>query len=114
MRVAALAVAAALGGIAGWATTKPAFDPNVWAKADYWSGGRNPMADDLVRTGVLLGKSQAEVIDLLGPPPLTGYFSEWDVVYRLGPERSWLSLDSEWLVLRMKDGHVTDARLVRD
>ena len=72
------------------------------------------MADGLLRSRVLLGKSRIEVVGLLGEPPKTDYFSGWDMVYVLGPERGYFSIDSEWLVLRLRNDRVVEARLARD
>jgi hypothetical protein len=50
-----------------------------------------------------------------GKPSEEGYFREWDLVYWLGPERGYMSIDSEWMVLRLgKDGKVAECRIVRD
>ena len=48
-------------------------------------------------------------------PDKTEYFKEWDLVYWLGPERGFISIDSEWLVFRF-DGQkkVTDYKIMRD
>jgi hypothetical protein len=60
---------------------------------------RYRVADGLELTGRLNGKSRAEVLDLLGPPPPTDKFEDHGLVYVLGPERSWISLDYEWLLV---------------
>ena len=53
--------------------------------------------------------------DQIGEPPPTDYSSEWDLVYRLGDERGFVSIDSEWLVLRLgAAGRITQACLVTD
>lgn len=92
------------------------FDPILWSDtAQIESGVRLGMADRLLSDGVLVGRTRAEVVAMLGEPPPTGYFAEWDLVYWLGPERGYISIDSEWLVARLgSDGRVTEARLVRD
>jgi hypothetical protein len=55
------------------------------------------------------------VVALLGEPRRTRYFRQYDLVYWLGPERGMISIDSEWLVLRLdKRGRVTEERLVTD
>ncbi len=41
------------------------------------------MADWLLAKRTLAGKTRAEVVALLGEPPPTGYFREWDMVYWL-------------------------------
>lgn len=91
------------------------FDAADWqADATVGSGIRQAMADRLLARHMLIGKTRAEVINLLGTPPPTGYFAQWDFVYWLGPERGFISIDSEWLVIRLKVGRVVEARLVTD
>ena len=92
------------------------FDAAVWIDpSSQANGARLKMADRLVAQGVLRGKSRDMVTSLLGVPPPTDYFRDWDLVYYLGPERGWLSIDSEWLVVRFrKDDRVTEYRIVRD
>ena len=52
---------------------------------------------------------------MLGEPPTTEYFTDWNLVYNLGAERGFLSIDSEWLVLRTdQSGVVIQAAIVRD
>ena len=93
-----------------------AFDPAAWQdEGQVQRGVRLAMADRLVACGTLVRKSRAEVVGLLGEPPPTGYFADWDLVYWLGPERGFFGIDSEWLVLRLDaDGRVVDNRIVRD
>jgi outer membrane protein assembly factor BamE (lipoprotein component of BamABCDE complex) len=73
------------------------------------------MADRLVTRGTLLGKTREEVVELLGAPPSTEYFANWDLVYWLGPERGFIRIDSEWLVFQLDaNGRVNDNRIVTD
>ena len=73
------------------------------------------MIDDLMRQNLLDGKSREEVVGVLGPPDRTAKFRDWDLVYDLGPERSFIRIDSEWLLLRMDtNGRVTAARVTHD
>jgi hypothetical protein len=73
------------------------------------------MADRLVSCGTLRGKTRQQVIELLGDPSDEGYFRQFDLVYWLGPERGFMSIDSEWLVLRLgRDERVVECRIVRD
>ena len=61
------------------------------------------------------GRSRADIVALLGEPAKTDYFKDYDLVYWLGPERSPISMDSEWLVIRLDSlGRVSDVRLVTD
>jgi hypothetical protein len=73
------------------------------------------MIEWLVRSGRLDGLTRAEVVGLLGPPDGGPYFRDWDLVWWLGPERGLMSIDSEWLVVRIgSDGRVAEYRVVRD
>ena len=95
------------------------FVQKVWvSKSEDWSDTfklRHHMADWLLLTRRLVDKHKTDVIGLLGHPPETTYFSNWDLVYKLGQERGLFAIDSEWLVLRLNsNGIVTDARLVSD
>ena len=102
---------------------RKSFDPAAWKAA---AGGRTQdrtrQIDDLFASGTLDRRSRAAVLDLLGPddgPNGTrwgsGYFKDWESLYWLGSERGWLSIDSEWLVLRFDaGGDVAEYRIVRD
>lgn len=92
------------------------FDPVVWRdEIQIQKGVRLSMADQLIKQGTLRGMTRAKVVSLLGEPPATGYFKDWDLVYWLGYERAFISIDSEWLVVRLDaNGRVADYRIVRD
>ncbi len=92
------------------------FDADGWKQSEEVEGSpRLAMVDSLIESRKLEGKTQDEILALLGPPTDTSYFTDWDAVYWLGPERGWLRLDSEWLVLRFDDkGRVFEYQLVRD
>ncbi|WP_337661350.1 hypothetical protein [Erythrobacter sp. Alg231-14] len=91
------------------------FDSGDWRSADYWSGHRVQMIDHLLWSGQLNGLTKPQVIYLLGPETETSYFSEFDFVYSLGPERGFFSIDSEWLVINFdENGVVSTYQIVRD
>ena len=94
------------------------FEKNQWRAArqgnQYESTIRHRMADDLVASRALLGKSRAEVVDLLGEVTITDKWSDWDMAYLLGLERGFGAIDSEWLVLRLERDRVIDAKVTRD
>ena len=99
--IAGLALMAA--GIATFLHARPAstqFDAAAWKLgADPLYGSEAPrlrLADGLVRSRSLLGKSASELEAMLGP------------------ERSFVSIDSEWLVIKLADGRVSDVRIVTD
>jgi hypothetical protein len=88
----------------------------VWLQGEAASNGpRLRMADGLVRSEILLGKSRVEVEAMLGPPTATDKFRSSGLVYWLGSERGFMSIDSEWMTLEFdKTGKVREARIVTD
>ena len=110
--------ACALTAFVAWRAWFPGqpLDPVAWqADAEARTGVRLPMADRLLASDALIGKTRPEVVAWLGEPPRTGYFADWDLVYRLGIERGLFPIDSEWLVLRLDArGRVAEARIVTD
>jgi hypothetical protein len=92
-----------------------AWRENVQKKGYTNTSRRQRMADGLLRWNTLRGKTKAEVEAMLGPDSDSSYFREYDLVYWLGPERSFMRIDSEWLVIKFDDdGRVADVRLVTD
>jgi outer membrane protein assembly factor BamE (lipoprotein component of BamABCDE complex) len=94
------------------------FDQAAWldsARAYSRAAVRGCMVDDLLRKRPLYGMTRPQVQALLGVPPATDYFETYDLVYWLGPERGMISIDSEWLVIKLDTGgRVSDAHLVTD
>lgn len=73
------------------------------------------MVNDLLAKYLLLGRPQAGVIELLGPPQPKNGFTDYDMVYMLGPERQFISIDYEWLVIKLDAaGYVSDAAIATD
>ena len=97
---------------------RAAFDPVAWRGNARPNGDwptRLTMVDDLLERRLLRGATRDSVDRLLGRRDETSYFKDWDLVYRLGPERGLIRIDSEWLVVSFgADGRVRDARTVRD
>src|SRR5215212_8180343 len=110
----ALTAASAVGWFLAPAGTP--FDRAAWPdERQVQHGVRLKMADRIVATKMLTGKTRAQVVEMLGEPPPTGYFKSWDLVYYLGPERGFMGIDSEWLVVKLDgQGRVSDYRTVRD
>src|SRR4051812_16351163 len=101
LSIAVLAVIAALVVRWRWFPGQP-FDPVAWGdESRVDEGGRLGMADRLVARRTLLGMTRAEVVGMLGEPTNTAKFGAWDLVYWIGPERAFFSIDSEWLVIRL-------------
>ena len=98
-----------------WFRGEP-FDGSKWNdEARMRDNGRSRMADRLLARRSLRGKTKNEVLALLGIPRATEYFRDWDLVYWLGSERGFISIDSEWLVLKFNsEGRVSDAKIVTD
>ena len=100
-----------------WCFPGRSFDSELWQqnKLQLGSKVRLGMADRIVARHVLRGMTSSQVTDMLGKPPATDYFSQWDLVYWLGPERGFLSIDSEWLVVKLDQNEVVaDFKIVRD
>jgi len=95
------------------------FDSKGW-KANALDGSpmwptRLRTVDDLLKRHLLDRLSREELESLLGPGFHTNYFPDWDIAYRLGPERSFIRIDSEWLVIRLdSSAAVKEYRLTVD
>ena len=94
--------------------SRRAFDSDIWKR-----GNKNEirirMVDDLLAHHSFTGQTRRAVKELLGPPDKTRYFREYNMVYRLGMERGFISIDSEWLVFRLGSNEViTEYRIVND
>ena len=93
------------------------FDATVWQASeadDTHASIRLRMVHSFLAGQQPAGKSREQILALLGEPDDTRYFRDYDMVYYLGPERGPMSIDSEWLVFKLKDGVVTEARLAND
>jgi hypothetical protein len=88
-----------------------AIDDDLWPP-------RLCMVDDLIRSEQLLGKTPAEVIELLGPSAAKGFpygANAADILYYLGPDRTFFRMDSEWLLLKFgEDGKLSRQWIYRD
>jgi hypothetical protein len=92
------------------------FDAAAWqGEAHLTNDVRIRMVDDLLRRHRFGGMTREQVAAIVGQPDKTDYFRDWDMVYWLGPERGFISIDSEWLVFRLdSQKKVTDFRIVTD
>lgn len=95
--------------------TQTAFDSVRW-KASLESNEpiKQQMVSSLQANHSLIGQSKEQVNRLLGTPPATNYFKEYEYVYWLGPERSFLGIDSEWLCLKFENGKVVKVDILTD
>ena len=93
------------------------FESAAWqaALSNRTDAVRIRMVDDLLRRHRFRGMTRQQVTAIIGQPDQTEYFRDWDMVYWLGPERGFMSIDSEWLVFRLdSQQRVSEHRLVRD
>jgi len=115
-KILIIAATVLVAGVLVWALwpVGRAFDQAVWAD-EKQAGARLETADRIVARRMLDGKARADVVAMLGEPPKTGNSSDWNLVYRLGMERGFVSIDSEWLVVRFDaNDRVSEYRIVRD
>ena len=76
---------------------------------------RYRVADGLASSGRLNGMTEAEVIALLGAPTETDKFKDHRLIYVLGPERGFISIDYEWLAVDFDStGKVSNVTVVSD
>lgn len=92
------------------------FDSETWQSAQSRSNDiRVRMVDDLLRRYSFQGMTRNQVTAIIGEPDKTEYFRNCDLVYWLGPERGFISIDSEWLVFRLDgDKKVAECRVLSD
>ncbi len=92
------------------------FDSTEWKNTKNVTNNiRIRMVDDLLRRHHLNGMSREQVTALIGEPDKTEYFKNSDMVYWLGPERGFMNIDSEWLVVRLDSRKkVSEVKIVRD
>lgn len=91
------------------------FSSEVWkddAKVNAEPFPRINMVDSLLQQYEFVGWQESDVLELLGEPTDTEFFASYDLVYWLGPERGFISIDSEWLVMRLDDGNTVQEVLV--
>jgi hypothetical protein len=86
------------------------FDDVRWKAAPQYSldETRLHMVEDVERR--VRGISRADVEILLGPQSDPSYFRGWDLRYWLGPN----GIDGWWLLLRFKDGRVSEEQIASD
>lgn len=99
------------------------FDAELWrnqekVERDTMWPPRLCMVDDLMSSGRLDGLTRKQVVELLGPPHDKSFpagAKNADIHYYLGPERGYIRIDSEWLLITFGDtGTVNRYWLYRD
>lgn len=110
-----LALAAiSLGVFADRSQPRIRFNSDAWKSVAAGDPGKLVMVDDSLEQHELVGMKRSAIDALLGTPPQTSYFSDFDYVYWLGPERGFMSIDSEWLCIAFDNDVVVKAALTRD
>lgn len=74
---------------------------------------KQKMVDDLFLKYKIIGMTRVEVNRILGVPPKTNYFKDYEYVYWLGHERG-IGVDSEWLGLKFENDVVIKADILTD
>ncbi|WP_182103099.1 hypothetical protein [Niallia taxi] len=70
---------------------------------------RTFMIDNLLKEHPLEGKQKKDIVALLGKETAEAYFKEKDnLVYLLGAERGFISMDTEWLIIHFNDDNIAD------
>lgn len=99
-----------------------AFDAAQWQSASYRNDSNDPkdtarvqMVDDLLRQYDFVGLPSTDVFALLGQPTEVSLFSEWDILYFLGPEPGLFSMSHLWLGFQLDaQQRVTNCQVVSD
>lgn len=88
------------------------FSTNRWIK---YPRERVKMVDEMLRKYKLVGQTKEEIVELLGDETNTDYFKEVNnIVYYLGDERGFISIDSEWLVIMFDNDVVVEVQIETD
>ncbi|MGP1386752.1 MAG: hypothetical protein ACTS2F_24555 [Thainema sp.] len=98
------------------------FDVAQWQSASYCNDShtlkdtaRVQMVDDLLHQYDFVGSPSTAVFALLGQPTEVSLFSEWDILYFLGPEPGLFSTSHLWLGFQLDDQQrVTNCQVVSD
>jgi hypothetical protein len=96
--------------------TKTPFDSQLWKAYGNWSDPvRIKMIDDLSQSYGLRGKPRAWIDEQLGTPDNNNPFpEECEYVYWLGPARTLVATEFEYLCLNFQAEVVADASIVTD
>lgn len=88
------------------------FTPQKWIQNEE---KRVEIVDDMLNRYSLIGMGKEEVVELLGiETSSTIEGNQEELIYYLGPERGFMSIDSEWLILTIKDHKVSAIEITTD
>lgn len=94
-----------------WASShRLPFDAAQWQTAIYDNYSNSPqdtirvqMVENLLQRHDLIGLSARDVLALLGQPIETSLFSDWDLLYFLGPTPGLFNTNHLWLGFQLDD-----------
>ena len=84
------------------------FDEKLWKEDPL---NRYKMSKDLVESGMLVGKSRQEVLQLLGMSDASTYNGKPHLLYKMGKSPSFFDSQEEVLVVIFRDSLVTNVVL---
>ncbi|TRZ37929.1 hypothetical protein CEQ21_21130 [Niallia circulans] len=85
---------------------KSIFTTEKWLEKD---SERTFMIDHLLKEHPLEGKQKKDIVALLGQETEEASFKEKDnMVYLLGAERGFISMDAEWLIIHFNEDNIAD------
>jgi hypothetical protein len=91
------------------------FETQAWINGETSREGiRKAMLTDLMKRHHLIGMRRAEIDALMGPPTITDKFRQYDYVYWLGPDDTYMPIDSTWLCLKFENGTVSRVDKLND
>lgn len=95
------------------------FDSEAWKKAGVSNAClRKGMLFDLRKKHELTGLSREQIVELLGQPDRVGRYVkaglDKDFNYDLGAEKGFISIDREWLTIKLESGKVSEVLVTTD
>lgn len=87
-----------------WKNGETKFDENI----------RYRMHKNFLKKYEIVGMTEVDLVQLLGPESRTDKFKNWDLVYWMGPEPGAFAIDSIWLLFDIEDGKVKEFKVTTD
>lgn len=76
---------------------------------------RIKMCRDIITKKLIVGKTKAEIVDLLGRPDNYPFKEPWGFNYWVGLQRGPMKMDSAWLAIRFDDtNHAVEVKMKQD
>lgn len=89
-------------------TLEKPFDAKVWQAEPLQ---RYEMADDIIESQILSGKTKREIIEILGQPDSKSNAEKEGFIYKIGDPPSFFSSQKEYLLIIFKNEHVEKVTL---